>query len=609
MLRRLAFLAALGLGLVASGTTGVAQQVKAEDGVAILGNVFGSTIIAGVPPDQLEALVKGRVAERTELQTKLITQLEARLDLNNRQIRAAVNILGEANVPPELLAAKLVEIAERFKALQEAASAQPGDNARTTGLKADAQKAIDAGELGKADALLETVESEQRHAVDRLAVNAAVTSSRRGDIAMTRLRYREAATHYADAAAVLPPVAANEGKRFRYLQREAFAVYLQGYEFADGNALSSAIQLCRRLVELEPRERRPLKWASAQNCLGNALLALGVREGSVARLEAAIAAYHQALRERTRERKPLEWAQTTASLGLALWRLSEREPHTGRLDEAVSADREALKEYTRERSPLAWAMIQNNLGLALMRLAELRSGTAQLEEAVSAFHEALTERTRERVPLDWARTQNNLGLVLESLGARKGDSAELEEAVAAFRHALTESTRERVPLEWANAQSNLGSALARLGERASGTARLEEAVAAYHQALTERTRERVPLQWAATQDNLGSALARLGERESGTAQLEEAVAAHHEALTERTRERAPFDWAVSTAGQGVALIHLAQRTQNAATAKAAVEQIEAARDTMQAQGNAGLVAHYQALLEGARSSAQQVLGH
>ena len=38
---------------------------------------------------------------------------------------------------------------------------------------------------------------------------------------------------------------------------------------------------------------------------------------------------------------------------------------TERLEQAVSAYVEALKEYTRERVPLDWAMTQNSLGTAL----------------------------------------------------------------------------------------------------------------------------------------------------------------------------------------------------------------------------------------------------
>ncbi|MEX2264131.1 MAG: tetratricopeptide repeat protein, partial [Bryobacteraceae bacterium] len=205
-------------------------------------------------------------------------------------------------------------------------------------------------------------------------------------------------------------------------------------------------------------------------------------------------------------------ARLLFSYGLIQTVIGEQSGESARLEEAVAAFREMLREWTRERVPLDWAMTQNNLGNALGRLGERESGTARLGEAVAAYREALREWTRERTPLDWAMTQNNLGNALRSLGERESGTARLEEAVAACREALLERTRPRVPLDWAMTQNNLGNALTRLGERESGTGRLEQAVAAYREALQERTRERVPLDWAMTQNNLGNALWRLGER-------------------------------------------------------------------------------------------------
>ena len=65
--------------------------------------------------------------------------------------------------------------------------------------------------------------------------------------------------------------------------------------------------------------------ASLHMVLGNALAALGEREGGTARLEQAVAAYTEALKERTRARVPLEWAMTQNNLGVALMTLGERE--------------------------------------------------------------------------------------------------------------------------------------------------------------------------------------------------------------------------------------------------------------------------------------------
>jgi tetratricopeptide (TPR) repeat protein len=400
--RRLYFVAALGVCFVSWSPIAHAQQVKADTGaVAIGGNVSGSTINIGIPPEQLAALVR-QGADLSEAQKKLIANLEGQLDINQRQIRAALDILGEKNVSPENLAAKLVEIAERFKALQATASTLPGDDPKVAALKADAQKAIDAGELTKADALLADVQTQQTHALENLAVNVADTSARRGQIALTQLRYNEAANHFANAASVLPPGSAYEDKHIGYLKSEALALYRQGDEFGDNGALLSALARWKRLVELQPRERVPLDWAATQNNLGLALWSLGERESGTAKLEEAVAAYREALQERTRERVPLDWATAQNNLGNALFRLGVRESGTVKLEEAAAAYREALQERTRERVPLDWALSLGSEGVALMLIAERRGDAAIAETALSNINMAsVTLRIGGDSPSAW----------------------------------------------------------------------------------------------------------------------------------------------------------------------------------------------------------------
>jgi len=486
MKRHLSFVAALGMGFFASMTAAYAQ-VRADTGsIAIGGSVTSSTVIIGIPQEKVDELVrdaKRPLEELTTQQRENIVLLKEKLDLNVSQVRAALGILGENDIPPERLAAKLTEIAERFKNLQATASAQPGDDPKIAALKTDAQKAIEAGELAKADALLADVETEQRRALDRLAVNAAETSAQRGEIALTRLRYAEAAAHFANAAAVFPPGSINEDKRASYLQKEASSLYQQGDEYGDNGALLSAIEGYKRLVELTPRERVPLQWATIQNDLGNALSVLGERESGTAKLEEAVVAYREALKEWTRERVPLDWARTQNNLGSALSSLGERESGTAKLEEAVVAYREALKEWTRERVPLQWAGTQNNLGTALSSLGRRGSGTEKLEEAIAAYREALKEQTRERGPLDWAMTQNNLGLALFSLGQRESGTERLEEAVTAYREALKERTRERVPLQWGISLGNQGIALMFLAVRRQDAAMAETALSQINTAF------------------------------------------------------------------------------------------------------------------------------
>jgi tetratricopeptide (TPR) repeat protein len=612
MNRHLSIIAGLGMCFFAPITTAYAQHVKADiGGIAIGGSVTSSTVIVGIPQEKVDELVrdaKRPLEELTAQQRENIALLKEKLDLNERQVRAALSILGENDIPAERLAAKLVEIAGRFKELQATTSAQPGDDPKVAALKSDAQKAIDAGELAKADAVLADVETEQRRALDRLAVNAAETSARRGEISLARLRYVEAAKHFANAAGVFPPNSAYEDKRISYLQKEAGALFQQGGEFGDNGALLSAIERYKRLVDLAPRERVPLDWARTQDGLGIALTIFGRRESGTVKLEEAVATFREALKERTRERVPLDWAMTQTNLGAALFRLGERDSGTAKLKEAVAVYRQALQERTRERAPLEWATTQHNLGNALFRLGERESGTAKLEEAIAAYREALKEWTRERAPLPWALIQNDLGVGLFSLGQRESGMAKFEEAVAVYREALKEQTRERVPLAWAQTQTNLGLALWRLGERESGTAKLEEAIAAYREALKEHTREQYPRDWAVAQNNLGIALFRLGERETGTAKLEEAIAAYREALKEHSREQYPLDWAGTFGNEGVALMLLAERRQDAAMAGTALSQISKAVETMRNGGNAPSAAFYEQQLPRARAIVARLRG-
>jgi tetratricopeptide (TPR) repeat protein len=112
---------------------------------------------------------------------------------------------------------------------------------------------------------------------------------------------------------------------------------------------------------------------------------------------------------------------TQSNLGNALAMLGERESGTERLEEAVLAYREALKECTPDRVPLDWARTQMNLGNALSTLGERESGTERLEQAVLAYREALKEYTPDRVPLDWARSTGNQGIALMLLADRRSD--------------------------------------------------------------------------------------------------------------------------------------------------------------------------------------------
>jgi hypothetical protein len=493
-----------------------------------------------------------------------LAELQKKLDLNERQIRSALFILGETNLSPDQLAPTLVQIASQYKLLRDQALTRPTDSSETSTLKNDARKAIDAGDLAGAEALLAKVEDLQRaallNATRNLAAEVAETAASRGEVAMTRLRYVEAATHFASAGNMYAP-AFDSPKALDYLEREADALYLQGEEFGDDKALHQSIERRRALLERLPRDKMARDWARNQHNLGLSLDTIAQRSsGAEPILLQSIEAYRDALQVITRDKSPLDWANIQSNLGSALAQLEERSPGSGRMEEAIAAYQEALKECSREKAPLQWGGIQTNLAAAYLSIAETESGTESFELALKSFDLALQEVTRERDPAAWGTIQNDLGSALSKLATRNGDQKMLASAIDAYRASLAVKTRERYPYDWATTTYNLAGTLSDLAKDDSGVKLLDEAAISYRAALQEITQERSGLVWARAQTNLGNVRLRLGRLRPGTADLEAALAAYTEATKEWTIDSSPLDWAMEQDHIGDVLFLLAIRT-------------------------------------------------
>ncbi|MBV8588638.1 MAG: tetratricopeptide repeat protein, partial [Acetobacteraceae bacterium] len=551
------------------------------------------TITYGLSPDQMQQLTKAAAAGAVGPLADKIVELSQKLGVTRDATVTFLHILGQQEVPLESLGQKLHEVAEKYKSAMDRLAALDPEDPATRDLIVRADAALKAGHLDETDRFLSQAEQAEvaaarqaqevvrqaQAAADQRLLRAAAASEVRGNIAMTKLQYLDAAQHFQEAVDFVP--AGHPDKKGRFLLAKADALYHQGDERGDNAALVNSIVTYRLALREDDRDRVPRQWAIDENRLGNALVALGVRQGQTSSLKQAINTYSLALEVYSHDLGLVDWAITEANLGVALQRLGERESGTAQLELAVAAYRSALgaiapyyavlEQDTRERVPwIPWAVTQNNLGAALQTLGEREGSTDRLDGAVAAYHAVLEEYTRDRAPLQWALTQMNLGNVLQTLGEREGSTGRLEDAIAAYREALEECTRERVPLDWAATENNLGVVLRRLGQRDSTTSRLEEAVAAHRAALEEFTRDRAPLQWAMTENDLGIALKTLGERESGTARLEEAVAAYRVALEEYTPDGAPVQWAQTQMNLGNALLRLGQRADGTAQLEQAV---------------------------------------
>ncbi len=497
-----------------------AAQATASNGSVTIGGDVNAPITITTPPEQLAPLIAAATAPLAHLnaqQQATIGDLERKLGVSEGAMRTFLRTLGEEAVPLEKWPEKLAEIAERYRLALSQAAPAPGDAPAIARLKEQARAALEAGDLEGADRRLAELLAAQDAAAEAQRLDAAATLAQRGQIALTRLRYPEAAGHFASAAGRVPP---GHAERLQYLDAEAQALIRQGEEKGDNDALKAAIGRYQELLKLRPREKFPLQWAAMQNNLGAALKVLGEREIGAEHLEEAADAFQASLR--TREAGSFDWAMTHINLGSVLYRLGEREIGADRLYEAIAAYHRALTVCTRKSAPTVWASIQMGLGAVLTCLGERESGTMSLQEAVAAYRAALEEIDRQREPFKWALTQNNLGIALSSLGTKEWPSEWLEKGIEAFRAALTVYTRNLVPLRWAMAQHNLGTSLSRLAALNGNKEQFEEAITTFREALEERTRARVPLDWAATQSHLGNTLRALGQRTRDPAKLRQA---------------------------------------------------------------------------------------
>jgi hypothetical protein len=255
------------------------------------------SVVCGIPKEEVAEFIRlavsGRPGDYADLLRRLDAMIPADARLRVEALARFFTILGEADVPSEHLTDRLVEIAGRYQELLVQLKAASGDDPEVVRLKAEAEAALGRGDLDRADAFLQEVEEVQEKAADRQALELAATKAQRAGLALTRLRYAEAASLFAEAAGRMPP--GYEEERLGYLDQETEALYRQSDERGDNAALAAAIERRRALIQLRPRERVPLQWAGTQMSLGNALATLGAREAGTARLEEAVQAYEGAL--------------------------------------------------------------------------------------------------------------------------------------------------------------------------------------------------------------------------------------------------------------------------------------------------------------------------
>jgi tetratricopeptide (TPR) repeat protein len=259
------------VAMIALGQPGVALGDNAEAGscaIANSGSVSNSSVICnfGLTPEQLKQVTEAAVKGATEPLTHQIFEISKTLGVTEDAAKTLLKIVGEdTNVPDEKLAEALSKVAGDYKRVQAQVAALNPDNPIAKALVDEAKPEIDAGHFEHARELLrqatqaQIAAAQEAHklkeqaqaAEDAQMLGAASSTAAEGDVALTERRYIEAADLFGQAASFVPK--SDSSDRGKYLSRQASALYQQGDERGDNEALKSAIEAYGRALAAYPR--------------------------------------------------------------------------------------------------------------------------------------------------------------------------------------------------------------------------------------------------------------------------------------------------------------------------------------------------------------------
>jgi tetratricopeptide (TPR) repeat protein len=202
-------------------TPGLSRPVSAEHfSVAAGGDIKGPVNI-GIPSSELPGIIKAATKDLKDLTAKQrrdLKLLRAQLEVSASALRSFLLAIGEADMPVEQQPAKLAEIATRHKDLLARLEATSSTDPEVQRLKAEARAALDAGDFGRAEELLNRAKARDllvieqmratmerlQAALDARQLSAAEAAGANGDLMMTQIRYAEAARYYAEAVGLTP---------------------------------------------------------------------------------------------------------------------------------------------------------------------------------------------------------------------------------------------------------------------------------------------------------------------------------------------------------------------------------------------------------------------
>jgi hypothetical protein len=200
------------------GDVGAGARVAQGENITII-ETLNKTDLTNLP-EFIKAFTDREATSRELLDeaTRKRDEIASDLEITQEAAERFFQTLGEQNVPPERLSTKLIEIASQFEEARQRLAALNSDDPATKALADRARVELDRGHPDVAAALLQraeeaelaaaaqarTLAQQATAAADTRQLHAAETRETRGDVALTQLRYAEAADHFGAAAALLP---------------------------------------------------------------------------------------------------------------------------------------------------------------------------------------------------------------------------------------------------------------------------------------------------------------------------------------------------------------------------------------------------------------------
>jgi tetratricopeptide (TPR) repeat protein len=463
--------------------------VISRGGVAIGGNVQHSTVTVGISAESARGLVDAsskRWRSLTDSQRKELRELESRLGITVGALQTFFATLGQNNVAVQDLPARLGEIAGQYLALKQQLQIGPTDGPEISRVKKQAQDALTAGNLDEADKLLARVGELQDLDLTKRISERAATAAQRGTLAMSQLRYRDAANFFKQAAGF---AATDRAARLGYLRQEAVALAEVGSAFGEDSARNEAIAKFKVLAEAREKSAEPLEWAKAQWDLATALTQSAAYEASPSEYQDALRHYELSLQGISRETEPEQWARAKAAIGIARCMLGSQKLDASMLKTGMGELQEALTYYGVQKTK---DRIQAAHGLAACEswFAATEADLKFTEQAINRIKGILAEENLQVEPMNIVELEMNLATLQYLIGREKKDFNSLEEAEKHLRSALGRITKESTPVRWAELQWSLSAILYEASFYHRSIGPLQDAIEANRAASSVFTREK-----------------------------------------------------------------------------------------------------------------------